>query len=135
MMTNANETDATTALEILSGFISGEQLAALRYGLRGEEKQFFFDKAMEMSQRIASMPKTYEQEGRGDQAIVYLHYFRGNMDWYIIEKDEGTAEEPGQHQAFGLADFGDGGELGYISIHCCPDVELPDRDNWLIGNK
>ena len=44
--------------------------------------------------------------------MVHLHYFTGSQDWYITERD--TSEE--QHQAFGLADFGDGGELGYISI-------------------
>ena len=51
-------------------------------------------------------------DGKGDDAVVYLHYFRGGMDWYITEKDM----EEEQHQAFGLADLGYGGELGYISI-------------------
>ncbi len=59
------------------------------------------------------MPKTYEQDGKGDDAVVYLHYFRGDMDWYITEKDM----EAEQHQAFGLADLGMGfPELGYINI-------------------
>ena len=71
---------------------------------------------MEYGERIATMPKTYEQEGKEDQAIVSLHYFRGNQDWYITEKDMETPEEPGQHQAFGMTDLGHGGELGYISI-------------------
>src|SRR3989442_851268 len=57
--------------------------------------------------------KTHDKHSKGDAAIVYLHYFNGSMDWYITEKD---MEAGGQHQAFGLADFGDGGELGYISI-------------------
>ena len=49
-----------------------------------------------------------------DDAIVYLHYFKGNMDWYITEKD--MIEEE-QNQAFGYADLGLGfGELGYISL-------------------
>ena len=60
------------------------------------------------------MPKTYEQDGKGDQAIVYLHYFAGGQaNAWITECDR----EPKQHQAFGLADlFGDGGEVGYISL-------------------
>jgi hypothetical protein len=60
------------------------------------------------------MPKTYEQDGKDDQAIVYLHYFAGGRaNAYITERDQ----EPEQHQAFGLADlFGDGGERGYISL-------------------
>lgn len=44
----------------------------------------------------------YEQDGKGEEAIVTLHYFRGGMDWFITEKDM----EPEQHQAFGLADLG-----------------------------
>lgn len=52
-----------------------------------------------------------------------LHYFAGGQaNWWITEKDAGSAddapEDKGkQLQAFGLADlFGDGGELGHISI-------------------
>ncbi|MBL0011067.1 MAG: DUF2958 domain-containing protein [Nitrosomonas sp.] len=58
------------------------------------------------------MPKTYGQDGMGDKAIAYLHYFSGGSDWYITEKDM----EDEQLQAFGLANLGQGGELGYISI-------------------
>lgn len=108
--------EAVNALRTLRGFIGKSQRAALATGCRGEEKQFFFDKLVEMAGIVSSMPQTYEQDGLGDQAVVYLHYFRGNQDWWIMEKDSGTSGEPGQHQAFGLADLGYGGELGYISI-------------------
>lgn len=36
----------------------------------------------------------------------------GGMDWYITEK----AMSDEQNKAFGLADLGYGGEIGYISI-------------------
>lgn len=49
----------------------------------------------------------------GDQAVVYLHYFYGRCDWFITEKD---VEGDGTVQAFGMANLGYGGELGYISI-------------------
>ena len=105
------------AWETVRPFMSRGEFQALLTGAQGEEKQFFFDKVAELAQTITTMPKTYEQDGKGDQAIAYLHYFNaGNQDWYITEKDMGTPEEPGQHQAFGLADLGYGGELGYISI-------------------
>ena len=112
------ELDAIEALRKLKGFVGKAQLHALRDGWRGEEKQFFFDKLVEMAGIVQTMPKTYEQDGKGDQAVAYLHYFAGGQaNWYITECDVETPEEPGQHQAFGLADlFGDGGELGYISI-------------------
>jgi hypothetical protein len=92
---------------------------------RGEEKQFFFDKMVELADLIANMPKTYDQDGKGEEAIAYLHYFAGGQaSWWIMEKDKGSPDDgkdgnpPNmQQQAFGLADlFGDGGELGYISI-------------------
>ncbi len=69
---------------------------------------------------LTTMPKTYEQDGLGDNAIAHLHYFKGSCDWYITEKD---SEPDGQHQAYGLANLGYGGEVGYISI-----VELIELD-------
>jgi hypothetical protein len=105
--------DAQAALYEIRQFLSAGQMRVLAEGAnRGEEKQYFRDKIAELSKRIADMPKTYEQDGKGDQAIAYLHYFRGSGDWYITEKDM----EDGVTQAFGLADLGQGGELGYISI-------------------
>jgi len=108
--------DAVKAIQTLRGFIGVNQLSAVGTAMRGEEKQFFFDMMVNLAGLVTTMPKTYEQDGKGDQAIVYLHYFINNMDWYITEKDIDTDGE-GQIQAFGYADFGDqNAELGYISI-------------------
>jgi hypothetical protein len=82
----------------------------------GEEAQYFFEKICALAALVTTMPKTYEQEGKGDQAIVSLHYFTRSCDWWITEKDMETSDEPGQHQAFGLASLGYEPELGYISI-------------------
>lgn len=109
----ATKPQATAAISHLKDFISPNQLAAIGQGCYGEEKQFFFDKLVELADRVNTMAKTYEQDGKGDDAIVYLHYFRGGMDWFITEKDMGDE----QLQAFGLADLGMGPpELGYISL-------------------
>jgi len=100
----------------LKHFLSKSQAIALAEGLAGEESNYFEQLITDTAQRIDAMPKTYEQETLGDQAIVHLHYFSGGGDWYITERDS-DPDQSGQHQAFGLADpFGDGGELGYISI-------------------
>ncbi|WP_293006019.1 DUF2958 domain-containing protein [Nitrosomonas sp.] len=100
-------------MPLLKNFIGAAQLSAVGTLIRGEEGQFFKDKLVEIANVIQTMPKTYGQDGMGDKAIVYLHYFKGSGDWYITEKDM----EDDQIQAFGLADiFGDGGELGYINI-------------------
>jgi hypothetical protein len=108
------ETAARKALDELGQFIGPVQRGCLLDFFRGEEQEWFFDKILELHQRITAMPKTYEQDGKGDQAIVYLHYFAGGQaNAYITERDQ----EAEQMQAFGLADlFGDGGELGYISL-------------------
>jgi hypothetical protein len=106
----------------LQPFIGRSQAATVRQLLRGEEKQFFIDKMSELTRIVETMPKTYEQDGKGDDAIVSLHYFAGgSANWWITEKDMETPEEPGQHQTFGLANmFGSpidqDAELGYISI-------------------
>ncbi len=113
-MSNSNE--LLTAIMTLRKFAPASQIAALLEGIRGEEGEFFKAKINEMAERITTMPKTYDQDGKGNEAVVHLHYFKGSCDWYITERDVETPDEPGQHQAFGLADFGYGGELGYISI-------------------
>ncbi len=107
-----NKRDIDT--ELLRKFIGPSQLGAVSDALvHGEESDYFMDKMEELTKLFRTMPKTYEQDGKGDDAVVYLHYFRGDMDWYITEKDM----EAEQHQAFGLADLGMGfPELGYINI-------------------
>lgn len=109
--------EAVHALKLLDGFIGRSQLSALGSAMRGEEKQFFFDKMVAIADLVSTMPKTYDQDGLGDQAIVSLHYFKGACDWYITERDVDTDGE-GQIQAFGFANLGDdqNAELGYISI-------------------
>ncbi|WP_409409289.1 DUF3560 domain-containing protein [Acidithiobacillus ferriphilus] len=102
--------------EGLRPFMSNSQRMATEAGLRGEEKSFFSDKLREMKELIDKMPVSYGTDGMGDTAPVSLHYYRGNADWYIMEKDIDHDGE-GQLQAFGLADLGEGyPELGYISI-------------------
>ncbi len=113
-----NATNAS-ALSILKTFtqiklISGAQSAAIAAALRGSDARFFVDKLSELSQIFSAMPRPYGQDGKGMNAIVYLRYFGGSEGQaFIIERD--SSEE--QHQAFGLVDlFGDGGELGFVSI-------------------
>ena len=101
----------------LNDFIGVRQLDAMTSALRGEEGDFFEAKIEEYAERTRTMAKTYEQDGKGDEAIVYLHYFHPNgFDWYITEKDMGDGSgDTTQYQAFGYADMGYP-ELGYISI-------------------
>jgi hypothetical protein len=95
----------------LSKFMGNAQINAIKELSKGEEGEYFEEVAEELVGTFNAMPKTYEQDGKGDDAIAYLHYFYGSCDWYITEKD---MEDP-QYQAFGLANMGQA-ELGYINI-------------------
>jgi hypothetical protein len=105
--------DVIESVRTVKDYVSDSQLEAMGDGVRGEESEFFKTLFVKLAETITNMPVTYKTDGQGDDAIVHLHYFRGNMDWYITEKDMGDE----QIQAFGLADLGMGHpELGYISI-------------------
>ena len=106
---------ATIHNQDLGHFIGAAQRRAMAVGCRGEEAAYFMAKIAEYGKRVKEMPETYEQDGLGDKALVHLHYFTASCDWYITEKDSDPDGE-GQIQAFGAADLGHGGELGYISI-------------------
>ena len=102
-------------LTTLCAFVNAGQRQALYAGLRGEERAYFVDAIARLCATIDAMPVTYGQDGNPDPT-AHLHYFTAGADWYITEKDS-DPDGQGQIQAFGLADiFGDGGEMGYISI-------------------
>lgn len=93
---------------------AGQRRALAVLCMRSEEAAHFLEKIAALTSLVESMPRVYEQDGKGDDALAYLHYFHGGADWYITERDT-TAE---QLQAFGLVDLGmgDGPELGYVSL-------------------
>ena len=103
-------------------FLPKYQCFAIGESLNGEEREFFSRKMDELRSVIRTMPVTYQQDGMGDQAIVHLHYFYGNCNWYITEKD---MEGDGTIQAFGMADLGYGPECGYISIQELIESDIP----------
>lgn len=103
------------AIQKCRRFISAPQIEVMVENCGGEEGDFFKAKFLEVAKLLDAMPSTGQSAG-GDQAIVHLHYFSGSADFYITEKDIDHDGE-GQVQAYGLADlYGDGGEVGYISI-------------------
>lgn len=105
------------AVKAIKNFISPAELEVLGNACRGEEREFFKAKLVEWAGIVDSMPTTYETDGMGDAAIVWLHYFTPAGDFYVTERDE--LEE--QHQAFGLACMYED-ELGYINIAELIDV-------------
>jgi Protein of unknown function (DUF2958) len=102
-----------TSLAPLTPFLCVSQLAALSEGLGGEERIYFVGLITQLNQTLATMPVTYEQGPLGDEAVVHLHYFLNDCDWWITELDL----EDQVSQAFGLVQLnGYEPELGYISI-------------------
>ena len=106
----------------MNQFIGKSQLAAIGSACRGEEGKHFLDMMAKLQINIATMPKSYETDGQGDEAIAKLHYFNSGSDWYITEKDAGSPDDEdqgAQEQAFGFACLNgdtENAELGYISI-------------------
>lgn len=99
-------------LKVIKNFIGEEQYSILYRAIKQTNHEFkeVIDR---LHETITTMPKTYGQDGKGDEAVAYLHYFNSDSDWYITEKDK--SEE--QIQAFGLVSLHGGEpELGYISI-------------------
>jgi hypothetical protein len=66
-MRNATTKQAQDAVNFLVHFIGRPQLSVMCQNCRGEEGQYFRNKLVEMSNTIKTMPKTYEQDGKGDQ--------------------------------------------------------------------
>jgi len=97
----------------LKNFIGEAQLRTMfQLSVNGEAREIFTDKMIELESIIHAMPKTYETDGQGRAAKIALHYFKGDCDWWIVERDM----EQEQHQAFGLVSLGYEPELGYISL-------------------
>lgn len=107
----------------LNQFIGENQLACMRDACRGEEGQYFRDMITNLKKTIAGMPKTYETDDMLTiDKVATLHYFKGGSDWYIIEKDAGSPDDPEQgiqRHAYGFACLNgdtDNAEFGYIAI-------------------
>ena len=64
------------------------------------------------------IPPLYSQDEKGDEAIVYAHYFNpyGIGEWWILEWD-------GKEEMFGYADLGFP-ELGYISLSELENISI-----------
>lgn len=104
---NGGEIKKATPSPELVKFLPKHQLSIIR---RSNE---FNDIVTNLNSIVASIPKTYETDNiKAADKIVHLHYFYGDMDWYVVEKDS----EEQQLQAYGYVIMGGPGEWGYINI-------------------
>jgi len=68
-------------------FVPKHQLSIIN-----SHKEAYQDGIKRINKAVEELPVTYGTDGVKDKTI-YLHYFYGNMDWYIVEKDKGQSEE------------------------------------------
>jgi len=116
-------------MEIIIKIMPKNQLKTVKRFLRGEEKSYFKEVIKDLAKTFNTMPKTYEQDGKGNDAKIYLHYFYGNTDYYITEKDK----LENQCQAFGLVSNEYGFELGYIDITAIINHPMLELDfHWKV---
>lgn len=111
------------AMKNLTGFIGHAQRRVVTDHIReAEERQHFVEVMERLATTVATMPRTYHQNGKGDQAIAYLHYFTRGTDIWITEKDQGSpadAADEFQSQAYGFVRHGhmpDCADTGYVSL-------------------
>lgn len=124
---------------ILANFMSATQRFVLKDLIKGEEGDYFIQKVLEIVKIIRGTPVTYNTEDQeaGDK-VAYLHYFRGGVDAWIVERDVGDTPdgngEGEQLQAFGkiglYGGVGADAEWGYISIKELIEAGVELDLNW-----
>ena len=67
-------------------FIGELQFRCLKDLLKSDERAFFIEQVDRLYSTVEVMPKILEQDGKGDNAIAYLHYFTEMLLSAIILK-------------------------------------------------
>lgn len=131
-------TNLTELIRSVSPFFPKQQLKLISQSIfdtddeDNEESRAHFMSILETFRHtFQNMPKTYETEQQETaEKIVYLHYFVGGCDWWIIEKDM----EQEQYQAFGVAHLnGHTPEFGYISIDELTNLTIRHSSGLLLS--
>jgi hypothetical protein len=72
----------------LKQFIGKGQLAALREACCGEEGKYFRAMVSELKNKIAAMPKTYETDGQGDDAVAVRRCIALAPSWALVKVED-----------------------------------------------
>ncbi len=103
----------TEQAQILASYMGWPQWSSLQTLMHGgEESAFFQEIATNLSRCIAEMPEAGSQD---EAETVFLHYFLGSSDVWVLEKDAAAGVE--RVFAFSLLN-GDArmAELGYVDL-------------------
>ncbi len=110
--------------EVMTKLVPKPQLAYLNELKRqgGEDAVEMEDVLINVIEAYKYMPNIYEQDGKGYNAVVRIHYFVGGTDWYITEMDKITGEMYGFTVLNGDYEMA---EFGYIDSEFLIDNNLP----------
>jgi len=70
---------------------------------------------------LSGLPLLYAQDGKGKDAIAYVHFFSGSYDFWATEFDPATGD------FFGLAQLSER-ELGYVTAKELCSIGRIERD-------
>lgn len=107
--------EVEAAIEKVRPYLTDDQLEVMATQAIAFKSEFHQEQFVQLAWVIDHMPRTYQTDGMDGDAVVWLHYFAPNSDWYITELDI----EDGVTQAYGFACINgdlEMAELGYISI-------------------
>jgi hypothetical protein len=74
---------------------------------------------------LAKMPGYLGQDGKGDNAIVLMHFFMANYDFWVLEFDQENGEFFGYG---GFSNMPDCYELGFASVDEWVSLGRVERD-------
>lgn len=89
------------------------KMIPIRQGMVVKQSSELMSMMPELEKSLQAIPVLYAQDGKGNNAIIYAHYFTGASDWYITEYDEEHDEAFGYVILNGDIEMS---ELGYIPI-------------------
>ena len=90
-----------------------------------ESKEEYPSMIQNIKEALENVPPLYGQDGKGKNAVVWLHYFSGASDWYITELDKK------ENRAFGYVILNgdvEMSELGYISLDELTSYDVVNLD-------
>jgi hypothetical protein len=129
--------DFTESIIIVRDFIGWGQVDALSRLYRSKERGAAVEIVERLRKVIEEMPETRGTEGiETPDKIVYLHYFTGGSNWYVVEKDigaEGEKEPIKQYQAYGyviLNQDEQNAEWGYVDIETLKKSNVELDFHW-----
>lgn len=99
--------------EFATSYIPKSQFQIMQSNIsrNASDAEYFINKLENFDSIIEAMPESSESTVESESATIFLHYYDGITDWFILEKESGS------QQYFAFVDGGDGEpELGKVSI-------------------